>query len=179
MAGQGGVLPLTPRDIDSLDERLIFTIIKSMEEKKKKKSRFGLGLLVGGIAGAVAGLLFAPKKGKETRKETAEKIFQLKEWLKEKEIDKKVAKFWGKTTKEGKEIYLLAKERVIIGLAEVKGALEQIDKNKYVKVVEKAIDDVRRGKKVPVERLEKLKRIFLADWEKIKKNVGPNKRQSR
>ena len=32
-----------------------------------KKAKFGLGLLVGAVAGVVAGFLTAPKSGKETR----------------------------------------------------------------------------------------------------------------
>lgn len=136
----------------------------------KKKSRFGLGLFLGGVLGAVVGLLFAPREGKQTRKEATKKIFQLKKWLKEKKVERRVVKFWGKATKEGKEIYLLAKERVIIGLSELKGALEKIDKSKYVEVVERAIEDLKQGKKVPHERLEKLKKIFLGDWKKIKKH---------
>ncbi|HHT44952.1 MAG TPA: YtxH domain-containing protein [Fastidiosipila sp.] len=36
-------------------------------EKPRSRSRVGIGLLTGVIAGGVAGLLFAPKAGKETR----------------------------------------------------------------------------------------------------------------
>lgn len=57
-------------------------------EKPRSRGRVGIGLLTGVIAGGVAGLLFAPKAGKETRadlmaqaeigidkvKETAEKV---------------------------------------------------------------------------------------------------------
>lgn len=36
-------------------------------EEEKKSNQFLLGALIGGIAGAVAGMLFAPKAGKELR----------------------------------------------------------------------------------------------------------------
>ena len=38
-----------------------------------KKRRFGLGLIVGAIAGVVTGLLTAPKSGKETRADLQKK----------------------------------------------------------------------------------------------------------
>lgn len=39
------------------------------EDKKKKHGGAGLGLLFGAIGGAIAGLLFAPKSGKELRED--------------------------------------------------------------------------------------------------------------
>ena len=41
------------------------------------------GLLIGGLAGAVIGILFAPKSGKETRQELGEKATDLAERMKE------------------------------------------------------------------------------------------------
>ena len=39
--------------------------------------KFGLGLAVGALVGAVAGILTAPKSGEETRKDLKLKAFQL------------------------------------------------------------------------------------------------------
>ena len=41
------------------------------------------GLLIGGLVGVVAGVLFAPKSGKETRNELGEKATNLAERMKE------------------------------------------------------------------------------------------------
>jgi gas vesicle protein len=41
------------------------------------------GLLIGGLAGLVAGVLFAPKSGKETRNELGEKATDLATRMKE------------------------------------------------------------------------------------------------
>jgi gas vesicle protein len=41
------------------------------------------GFLIGGLAGVVAGVLFAPKSGKETRNELGEKATNLAERMKE------------------------------------------------------------------------------------------------
>ena len=48
------------------------------------KGKFGLGLLFGAAVGAVAGILTAPKSGKETRKELKEKAEEIGKVVKEK-----------------------------------------------------------------------------------------------
>ena len=50
----------------------------------KKKNGFGK-FLIGGAIGAGLGILFAPKKGSETRKELKQKLDEL--WCKAKEVD--------------------------------------------------------------------------------------------
>ena len=39
--------------------------------------KVAIGTILGSIAGAVSGVLFAPKSGKETRKDIAENFFNL------------------------------------------------------------------------------------------------------
>ena len=69
--------------------------------KKSKDSKFGLGVLVGAglgaIGGAVAGILTAPKSGKETRADIAR---ESKKVAKKAQVagKKTVAKFTGKKT---------------------------------------------------------------------------------
>ena len=43
-----------------------------------KKGKFGLGLLLGAAVGAVAGILTAPKSGKETREDIKRKASEIK-----------------------------------------------------------------------------------------------------
>lgn len=42
------------------------------------RSKFALGAVVGGVAGIIAGILTAPKSGKETRTNIKEKASELK-----------------------------------------------------------------------------------------------------
>ena len=44
-----------------------------MAEHEKPQGHFFTGLLIGGVLGALAGILFAPKSGKELRSEIKEK----------------------------------------------------------------------------------------------------------
>lgn len=49
-------------------------LIESLEPQKKSKNYGGIitGIVVGGAVGSVASLLFAPKKGADTRADVAE-----------------------------------------------------------------------------------------------------------
>jgi gas vesicle protein len=44
-----------------------------MEEYEKPQCHFCMGLLIGAVLGALAGILFAPKSGKELRSDIQEK----------------------------------------------------------------------------------------------------------
>ena len=45
----------------------------NMEEQEKPQCHFCMGLLIGGVLGALAGIFFAPKSGKELRSDLKEK----------------------------------------------------------------------------------------------------------
>ena len=45
----------------------------NMEEQEKPQCHFCMGLLIGGVLGALAGILFAPKSGKKLRSDIKEK----------------------------------------------------------------------------------------------------------
>lgn len=80
------------------------------KEKKNSKGKF----VVGALVGATLGVLFAPKKGSETRKQLKEKLNEMVD--KVKNIDMEDVK----TTVEAK-------------VAEIKSGLEDLDKEKVLK----------------------------------------------
>lgn len=91
-----------------------------MKMSKKKT----LGTLLAGVAiGTGLGVLFAPKKGSETRKELKEKIDDLLK--KAKEVD-------------AKEV----KENIEKKIEEIKAELKDLDKEKALKIAKKKAKDI-------------------------------------
>ena len=79
-----------------------------------KKGDFTAGLVVGGLIGAVIGILYAPKSGKETREEIGRKADELLSKAKE-EYDRAVEKSrkaYEATVERLKELEETAKEKV-------------------------------------------------------------------
>lgn len=87
-----------------------------------KKSGFGKFLLGAGI-GAGLGILLAPKKGSETRKELKLKIDELIAKAKEIDVDE-------------------VKETIETKIEEIKAELEDLDKEKVLKIAKKKAKDI-------------------------------------
>lgn len=103
--------------------------------KDKKKSGLG-GFLVGAAIGAGLGILFAPKKGSETRRELKEKLDELA--TKVKGID-------------AQEV----KESIELKIAEIKTELSELDKEKVLKIAKE------KGKAIK-EKSEELVELAIA-----------------
>ena len=132
-----------------------------MSKENKKKKGLGKFLLGAGI-GAALGILFAPKSGKETRKELKVKLDELIE--KVKKIDKKevVAEIQTKIEEIKEELADLDKETVkeiakekAIEIKEKAEELYEIAKVKATPVIEQAADEVRKKALAVVKDLEK------------------------
>ena len=88
----------------------------------KKKSGLGKFLLGAGI-GAGLGILFAPKKGSETRKELKIKIDELVAKAKDIDVEE-------------------VKENIENKIEEIKAELEDLDKEKILKIAKKKAKDI-------------------------------------
>lgn len=131
------------------------------------EKKFGLGLLFGAVAGALAGVFLAPKSGKKNREEFLKRAEELKEKLYEAELDKKIKTFVGEVTDETKKAYFDVKKVTIKNLAELQDKIEDIDREKYFKIVKSAVEQVKEKHSVSEEVFAKLKTMLESDWVKL------------
>jgi len=136
----------------------------------QKKSKFGLGLLIGSIIGGVIALFFAPKSGKELRENVKKKIKQLEDFLKEKEVDKKAKKIIQDLSEEAKMWYEKAKSWLIKELAALKKKVEDINWQDYQKAVSKTIARLKKETKEELKETEAIREKLLRKWQNMKKN---------
>lgn len=109
-----------------------------------KKSKFGLGVLIGTIIGGITALFLSPKSGEENREIVVKKVQELKKLLEEKEVDTKVKEIYGEVNEEAKDIYFKVKDWLIEELSQLKEKVEEIDKEKYEKAVQKVLKRVKK-----------------------------------
>lgn len=133
----------------------------------KKTSKFGIGVLIGTVIGGLTALFLTPTTGEENRKLVAQKIKDLEGLLQDTELDKKVKEIFGEATDEARNLYLKAKKNTIKRLAELKETVENIDKEKYEKVVKETIDILKKEVKREARDMERLKEALLKEWKKL------------
>ena len=134
---------------------------------QKKSSRFGLGVLIGTIVGGLTAFFLSPKSGKENREEVLKKIQELKKQIEKMEIDKKVKEIYGEVTEDGKKVLLKAKKQLLIKVDDLQKKWEEFNYEKYLKMVEETIEEVKSETKGTAEKLIKLKELFVKDWNKV------------
>ena len=111
---------------------------------QNKKKTFAIGAVIGAVAGVVTGILFAPKSGKETRKDiknaaikTAQKVHDETE-----ELVEKAKNMTGKTASKAKEYSADAKKKALhlkdVMVAFKKGNASDSDLNDAVKKAREA-----------------------------------------
>ncbi len=132
-----------------------------------KSSKFGIGLLLGTVVGGLAALFLSPNSGEENRKLIAKKVKELEKLLEDAELDKKVKEIFGEVSEEAKDIYKKTKKELIKRLSELKETVENIDREKYEKVVNETVEIIKKEVKKEGKEMEKLKDELLKEWKKL------------
>jgi gas vesicle protein len=110
-----------------------------------KNADFIAGLVVGGLIGAVIGILYAPKSGKETREEIGQKVDELLSKAKED---------YGQAIEKSRKAYEATVERL--------KELEETAKEKMEEVGEKVDELAGRGKETLLDGKSRLKKAIEA-----------------
>jgi len=116
-----------------------------------KSGEFFKGLLIGGVAGAILGILYAPKSGKETREDIARKT---------EELLAKAKEDYEKALEKSKKTYESALKRL--------HDLEATAKEKVGHLEGEAVEMAERGKEVFQDGKTRFKRALDAGVEAFK-----------
>jgi gas vesicle protein len=137
----------------------------------KSTGKFFLAGLLGAIAGAVGGLLMAPKSGKETREDIINLAAELSKTIKTEATETKtrVKEVFGKVTDEAVMKYDEIKSAVVAKVASVRTAGEEINKEKYTMIVDDVISEFKDDLDATKTGATKIATYFKKDWEKMKK----------
>lgn len=130
--------------------------------------------LFGAVAGAVGGLLLAPRSGKETREQISNMAAKLAKNVKNevKETQARLKDIYGNTTEEAQRKYEEVRNAVMGKVALLKTTGKDIDKDKYVKVVDDVLADFKADMASTKDGVEKLGRYLKKDWEKVKRALA-------
>lgn len=130
--------------------------------------------LLGAMAGALGGLLLAPKSGKETREDIAKLALQISKKVQTEadETKARVKDVFGKATDEATRQYKEVRAAIVSKVATIKTAGTEIDKEKYGKVVDEVVTDFKKDIDSTKGSAVKLGTYFKKDWEKMKKALS-------
>lgn len=133
----------------------------------KNGGKFLLGGLLAAAAGAIGGLLLAPKSGKETRKDIAKLALNLNRTIRTEaaETKERVKEVFGEVSDEATNKYKAVRDGVVSRIASLKTAGTSIDREKYEEVVDEVVANFKGvGAKIAV--------YLKKDWSKIKKALS-------
>ncbi len=112
------------------------------------------GLLIGGVAGVILGILYAPKSGRETREELGQKTEDLIARAKEdyEKALEKSRKTYDSAIKRLRELETVAKEKVegleeeVVEIADRGKGILQDSKNRFKKAIDAGVEAFKEEK---------------------------------
>jgi len=128
------------------------------------KTKFFLGSVVGAVAGVIGGILFAPQSGEKTRKD----IKKLMDTTSLKDVEKQAKDIFGKNSEKAAELYSQVREELMKKVSELKETGQEIDFNKYQKLIGEVVQDVKGELKESKNGMTKITNYLKRDWTKVK-----------
>lgn len=136
--------------------------------KDKGMGKFGLALAVGAAAGYV-GSLFVKSS---TRSKHKKLVTMLAKSVGDKEERERVGKVFDKYTKDSVKAYRQTKANVVEAVNRAGKEIGEMDKAKYGKLLDGALKESVKQQAISKKHVEKLKKMFEADFARIKKSVA-------
>ena len=131
------------------------------------KSKFGLTLALGALLGGAAAFFLTPKSGKENRELAKKKWAELHLAIKTKSKEEIVKEIFGTASKEGKKLYDIAQKEMNTRLDQLKEKYPDIDKGKYMGVVNDVVGRLKEEKEATKDRLTDLTDFLKSRWEYV------------
>ena len=140
-----------------------------MSEKSGFYQGLFTGTLVGGLLGAGLAFFLSPKSGPENRKMVADKALQLRDQVMEARDDfaDTVEVIFGEVNRATMNLYADARELFARQLETFQDSWDDIDRDKYMEMVDKVMGALSKNKKNDPTYLEKLKTYWTKNWKKI------------
>lgn len=139
-----------------------------------KSSKFGIGIFLGAVAGAVAGLFLAPKSGVEMRKDarklSKKALAEAKKYQKQlegKEPEEIAKKVFGDVSEKSVKIMKQAHKDLSVELALLNQKYKKIDKDRYAQAVKLVVTSIKEEGSVPESELKKLSAYLQEDAKKL------------
>lgn len=124
--------------------------------------------------GAVGALLLAPKSGKDLRGDIAKLAVKITNAIKtETNVTKKrVEAIFGKASDEAVAKYKEIRDAVTAKVASLKTTGQELDKEKYAKVVDEVVTSFKTDLLGAKGSVKKLSHYLKKDWLKVKKVIA-------
>jgi gas vesicle protein len=136
-----------------------------------KKTNFFIKWLVATGIGAIGALLLAPKTGRETRKQLIKLAKEISQKLRQEvgETRSRIEEIYGKYSQETILKYKELRDQLASKAAAIKAKGQEIDKDKYFKLVDEVVAEFRQDLSTSKNGFLKMAVYLKKDWEKIKK----------
>lgn len=123
-------------------------------------------VFVAGLAAGYVASWFLPEDVKtRQRKMARKKADELKSILTDPDERERVKDIFKERTQEAMGSYQQARETLMANLSSMRGSWEDINKDKYMEVVNQTIEEIRDNQALPMRQLNKLKQYFEADYK--------------
>lgn len=131
------------------------------------KQKLGIGMILAGLTGVVAGLFLSDKPGKTLRKKTSLKLAEIEKFLHDSNKDKKIKEIFGYVDETSSKIFSSMKKDLAKVLSELKTDWKSIDKKKYTKLANGVLQNIKKKQDVSPTIFAKLKKYLAEDYNKF------------